>query len=404
MLSAFGDGIVPVALTFAVLDIGTPTDLGYVFAAFMGARVLSVVAGGVWADRLPRQVVMIAADVVRGVVQAVIALAFFTDAIEVWQLAVGSALFGIAAAFFQPASTALVPEVVGAPRLQEANALLSLCNSTIELFGPAIGGVLVASVGYGLIFAIDAASFVLSAICLLAMRLPRRVERSESRAFLAEAVHGAREALSRGWLRAGMVADAIGNLALAMLFVLGPVIVAQSLDGARDWGFLMTAGAAGAIVGGLVALRYKPRRPLLAAYRMFYVLPLVIVAFVPPLPLIALMVGVACLFGVIALGNAFWMTVEQQHIPRDVLGRVDSFAWMASLVVMPIGYLVAGPLSTAIGTETTLFVAAGLSAASTTGALLVREFRELERLPDEPASDASVAGGLHGPVQPDPLP
>ena len=116
MLSAVGDGIVPVALTFAVLEIGTATDLGYVFAAFMGARVLSVVAGGVWADRLPRQVVMIAADAVRGIVQGTIAIAFFTDAIEVWQLALSSALFGIAAAFFNPASTALVPEVVSPPR------------------------------------------------------------------------------------------------------------------------------------------------------------------------------------------------------------------------------------------------------------------------------------------------
>ena len=121
----------------------------------------------------------------------------------------------------------------------------------------------------------------------------------------------------------------------------------------------MTAGAAGGIVGGVLALRLKPRRPLLVAYLMLLVLPAVLLAYVPPLPLGVLMLGSALVFGGITLGNAFWVTMEQQHIPGDVLGRVDSLAWMASLIAMPLGYLVAGPLADAIGTGTTLCVAAG---------------------------------------------
>jgi MFS family permease len=125
-LSSIGDAIVPVAVSFAVLELGTASDLGIVLGAYMGARMLFVVAGGVWADRLPRRALMIAADAVRALVQAVIALAFFTDAIEIWHLALSSAIFGVASAFFGPASTGLVPEIVSANRLQEANALLGL--------------------------------------------------------------------------------------------------------------------------------------------------------------------------------------------------------------------------------------------------------------------------------------
>jgi len=128
-LSSVGDALVPVATTFAVLDLGDASDLGLVLGAYMTSRMLFVVVGGVWADRLPRQLVMVAADVVRAVVQAVIALAFFTDMIAVWQLALSSAVFGIASAFFGPASTGLVPQLVTPGRLQEANALLGLSRN-----------------------------------------------------------------------------------------------------------------------------------------------------------------------------------------------------------------------------------------------------------------------------------
>jgi len=146
-LSSIGDAIVPVALSFAVLDLGTASDLGLVLGSFMGARMVFVVAGGVWADRLPRRALMIAADAVRAVVPAVIAVAFATDAIEVWQLAVSSAVFGVASSFFQPASTGLLPEIVSPGRLQEANALTGLSRNAIEVLGPAVSGVLVATLG-----------------------------------------------------------------------------------------------------------------------------------------------------------------------------------------------------------------------------------------------------------------
>jgi MFS family permease len=264
-LSGVGDAIVPVAITFAVLDIGDATDLGIVLGSGGVARVLFLMVGGVWADRLPRQLVMMAADIVRAVVQALIAAAFFFGTIEVWQLALASAVFGAASAFFNPASTGLIPQIVSAERLQEANALLSLSRSATDVFGPAVSGVVVATLGFGVVFAVDAATFVASFVFLAAMRLPRTIERVKRQSMVADALEGLRVVRERRWMVVTFCSDFVFNIALAAFFVLGPVVVEDNFDGARDWGFVMTVAAIGGLLGGVLALRFKPRRPLLLA-------------------------------------------------------------------------------------------------------------------------------------------
>ena len=381
-LSAVGDAIVPVALTFAVLDLGDATDLGLVLGSSSLARVVFLVAGGVWADRLPRQLVMMAADVVRAAVQALLAVAFFTDSIRIWQLAVGSALFGAAGAFFNPASTGLVPELVSRERLQEANALLGLARSAIEVFGPVVSGIVVATLGFGVVFAVDAASFVASFACLAAMRLPRRLRRRERTSMLAEAIDGLRVVRERRWIVAALSCDLVFNFAFAAYFVLGPVVFEQHFDGARDWGIAMTGAAIGGIVGGLVVLRFRPSRPLFAAYVFSFVTPLQLLALAVPLPLPALVAGAMLVVVALVLVNTYWATMEQQHVPAAYLSRVDSLGWMISLVAFPLGAVVAGPLAGAIGVGPTLVGAAALMAAGVAGALSVRDFRELRRLDD----------------------
>jgi len=381
-LSGIGDAIVPVAITFAVLELGDASDLGLVFSSYFGSRIVFVVVGGVWADRLPRQLVMIAADVLRAAVQGVIALAFFTDTIQVWHLAVSSALFGLASSFFGPASTGLVPTLVSAGHLQQANALLGISRNGIELFGPALSGILVATIGYGLIFAIDAASFVASLACLAAMRLPRTRAAIPKQSFLADAREGLRVIAERRWLVMTLVCDALTNLTLAVYFVLGPVIVKEHFGGVRDWGLMMTAGAAGGLVGGAVVLRWKPQRPLLAAYVIMFVMPLQVAALAVRLPLPLLMVGAGLIFLAIVMGNTFWQTMEQQHVPNEALSRVDSMSWMVSLVIMPVGFILAGPMSEAFGVRATLLAAAALAAAALLLALASRSVRDLRRLED----------------------
>jgi hypothetical protein len=251
--------------------------------------------------------------------------------------------------------------------------------------------VIVATLGFAVVFAVDAASFVASFVCLAAMRLPAVIERVVGRSMLAEAREGFREVIVRRWMLAGLACDLVVNFALAILFVLAPAIVEAHYGGARDWGFLLTAGAIGGLVGTMAAVRYKPPRPLLVAYLTAFVIPLQLLAYVPPLPLAVLLVGSTLLFWQISLANAFWVTMEQQHVPGDVLARVDSILWLGSLVVYPLGLAAAGPIASAIGTQTTLILAASLAAVAVAGALAVRDVRELRRV--EPLEPLEIAPG-----------
>lgn len=393
LISALGDALVPLALTFAVLDLtGSAADLGLVFAAFMGARVLFILAGGVWSDRLPRQLVMVAADVVRCGTQALLAVAFFTDSVQIWHLVAASFLVGGASAFFGPASTGLVKSIVSPERLQEANALISLSQNAIQIFGPVTAGALVVLVGFGPIFALDAVTFAASTVFLVAMRLPN-LPRPERKSFLADARQGLDEVLQRTWLWTAFIVFSISNVTIAMYFVLGPVVVERELGGASDWGLLLTGGAAGGLLGSFVALRYKPARPLIPAFLLMFFVSVQLVALIPPLPIAAMMLAAMLAVFSIAIGNALWDTMLQQHIPIESISRVSSLDWMISLVFMPLGYVLAGPLSEAIGIELTLGIAAGIGIVANLGLLLVPSVRNLRRLDSatEPVGVESVA-------------
>jgi MFS family permease len=344
---------------------------------------------------------MIGADAVRAAAQFVIALAFLTDAIEIWHLIAAAAVVGASAAFFRPASTGLLPQLVPAAHVQEANALIGLSRNVAELFGPVLAGVLVAVAGYELIYAIDGATFLASLACLALMR-PLGVARRPREGFFAEAREGIREVMARPWIRVTIVADLFVNFAFAPYFVLGPVVVKEHLDGAPDWGLMMAASAAGGIAGGMVALRWKPRRPLVPAYVALLAMPLALLTLIPPLPLPLLMLGALLLAMSIVVGNTFWSTMEQQHVPEEVLGRVDSVAWTGSILIMPVAYAVAGPLAEWVGVRETLLGAAAIGVACSGGALLSRSVRELQRLEDAEVTLAPIATELDGPPTPAP--
>jgi MFS family permease len=392
-VSDAGDALVPLAIAFAVLDLtGSAADLGLVLAALFASRVVFIVAGGVWSDRLPRQLVMVGADLVRAAVHAVIAVAFFTDAVEVWYLIVSSAVFGAASAFFGPASTGLVKSIVSPSRLQEANALLSISRSTLAIFGPAMAGLLVATVGFGTVFAIDAVSFLVSAAFLLAMRLPREARRVARTTFLADVAAGVVEVRRRTWLWAAFLTFAVGNLSMAAYLVLGPLVVQTELGGPKAWGLILTGGAVGGAIGSAIALRWRPQRPLIPAFGLMLSVSGLLLALVPPVPAAALACLAALGFSSIAIGNVFWNTMLQQHVPRETISRVSSLDWMVSLVFMPLGYTIAGPLAENIGLDTTLLLAAGLGAVANLGVLLVPSVRGLRRDDRSQAADLDRTG------------
>ena len=192
----------PVALAFAViktLDRG-PTALGVVIAAQALPVVLFVLAGGVWADRLPRQMVMLVSDVVRAAVQATLAVLLLSGAAELWHLVVLMAIYGTAQAFFQPAATGLVPATVSPERLQQANALLGLSRSLAFVIGPAVAGVIAAATNPGIVFVVDALTFTISAISLALLRLSRSRRAGKHKSFFADLKGGWHELISHTWL------------------------------------------------------------------------------------------------------------------------------------------------------------------------------------------------------------
>lgn len=385
--SAAGDSLIPVAVAFAVLGIGgTATDLGIVFAAFTVAHVALVLAGGVVADRLPRQLVMVACDLVRFVGEVVLGVLLITQNAEVWHIAVGAAVIGGASAFFLPASGGLIPQTVSAGRLQQANALMSLSRSATGIFGPPIAGLLIVTTGIGIIFLVDAATFVLSAISLLMLR-PTPVEaRPTDQHFFADLAAGWHEVTSRRWILAAIFAFALSNMAGSAFFILGAVIADDKLGGAAAWGLILTGGAIGGLLGGLLALRLRPKRPLAIGFLLTSTTALPLLALVGPLPL--LLIAGASFVSVAGsqLANTWWFTMLQQHVPEHARSRVSSYDWLVSLVFQPLGSVAAGPLAVAIGLPATLIGAAGIALAGNLGVLAVRDVRDVRWVGDEAAA------------------
>jgi MFS family permease len=383
--SAIGDVMVGVALAFAVFQIGGgAAQLGLVLASLTIGRTAFVLVGGVWADRLPRRLVMLTCDAIRAVVQAFVAVALLTGAAEIWMLAVTSFVFGTASAFFLPAATALVPQTISAGRLQQANALLALSRSSVQVVGPAVSGVIVAAAEPGWVFAIDATTFVASAAFLSVLPIAA-AERPQRRPFLHELAEGARAGWSRGWMRAGLSLTAVVVLGIATFLVLGPVVSNRDLDGATSWGIILAAGAIGGILGGAVALRLRPNRPLVGAFAGWSLSALPALALLPPLPTAAIAVAYGVFQAGIAFGNNQFDTVLQREIPSHLLSRVDSFVWLVALGLSPVGQVLAGPASEAFGTDAVLVTAAVLVVVSCAAGIAAPSVRGITRGTPVPA-------------------
>lgn len=381
--SYLGDGLLPVAISFAVLDLtGSATDLGLVLAVRMVPVVLFLLVGGVWADRLPRQLVMIASDVVRGGTQAVLAVLLLTGSAELWHLLVLHAIYGAGEAFWRPASTALLPSVVSAGRLQQANALMAISVNGAYTAGPAVAGVLVSTAGSGVAIAIDAATFGVSTVALLLLRVPALKRPAEPTTFLADLREGWREFTSRAWL---WVITAHGALFLlcviAPLMVLGPVVADRELGGAADWGFIAAAMGVGVILGSASASRLSPVRPLFVGVLLFSI-GCALFAVVLGLPAATIAIAVAGFFCGITEGlfEVLWITALQQRVTQTVLARVSSYDTVGSFVFMPVGFALAGPAAEAFGIRTVLFFGAGVAVVSGLLVALLPSIRGLKRL------------------------
>jgi MFS family permease len=355
-ISAFGDGVSTVALAFAVLHIGgSATALGLVIAARQAAAAAITIAAGVWADRLRRHLVLVSAATVQGTIQTIAGTLVISGTAKVWMLVVLSVGYGLADGFVLPTSQGLIPAIVSATRLQQANALLGLSRSVLGVVGPAIGAVLVAAGSPGGALLVDAATFFVAALLLVRVSIPKRADSVEPEPFLAEMRQGWNEFRRQTWIWTTIVFFGIGNCAAASTFVLGPLVAKQHYSGAGTWAWLVGSFSAGTILGGMVALRYRPSRQLVASCLftipwMLQPLGLGLLLPVEALVVIAVLAGAG-----IAVHLALWFTVFQQQVPEESRSRVSSYDALGSFVLMPIGSAIAGPVSAAIGIPATLF-------------------------------------------------
>ena len=370
--------MVTISLAFAVLAIGgSASAIGLVLAVRTGSLLISLLLGGVVADRVARRAVMVGADLARLVTQGLLAALVIAGEAEVWSIALLTGLGGIATGFFNPASTGLLPAIVAPERLQQANGVRATVMSAGEIGGPVLAGVLVAAAGAGWALAVDAATFGASALLLMGVRVPGRVERAAT-GFWEDLREGWTTFRSTTWVWTFVLWASIANVTVGAWNVLGPVVAARELGGAAAWGAINAALGAGALLGGLAAIRHLPRRPVLAAALTgFAELPalalLAMGAHTAALAAGALVVGVGMMFG-----NTVWESALQRHIRPEALSRVSAYDWFGSFAFAPLGLAIWGPIAAATGIGPALWLSAGVALVSTVALLCVRDVRRLQ--------------------------
>ncbi len=278
--STVGDRLVVVAIAlFITRRTGSPTDLAVVLAAQSLPLIALLLFGGVWADRLPRHRIMVVTDAVRAVLHGTLAVLILSGAVAIWQLVVIEALFGAAQAFFQPAYTGLLPQTVPEDEIQDARALTETTFNVAFMVGPALATAVVLGIGAWEAFALDAATFVVSAALLLRIEPRARGDAAVPATLLEELRVGWREVRSRAWVWVTIAVFAGAVLCVfAPWYSLAPIIARDFYGGAGVFGVLESVGGLGAVIGALVAIRWRPEHPLRVGLMMVLVWPMMAAA------------------------------------------------------------------------------------------------------------------------------
>jgi predicted MFS family arabinose efflux permease len=411
LLAPASAGFSMVGVSFAVLNVtGSSADLSYVLAAQMAPMLVFTLVGGVAADRFPPQYVIIAANLAMVAGEGTFGLLLLTTRPPLAAMIGLEALTGTGMAMFYPASQALLPQLVPDGLLKEASSLSRMAMNAGQMAGAAAGGLLVAAAGPGWALTLCGIGMTGTVPLLLALRPARSLAATAASA--AERVAGAAadavrvkapgmlrelrdgwdEFCAHTWLWVIVVEFCVVMMAWYAGFqVLGPVVARQHLGGPAAWGTITAAEAFGLVVGGLVSLRYTPRRPML-----FVVLTGTAIAAAPLSLALALQLPVIAV-ATFAIGAAtelmmvVWTVALARAIPSDKLARVSSYDAFGSMMAMPAGALIAGPVSVAIGVPATQYAAAAAIVAVSLCCLLSRDIRAIRAADLIPAADAPAA-------------
>lgn len=363
-VSSLGSAITPVALAFAVLDLGgSATQLGLVVGAYALAEVVTTLFGGVLGDRVPRKIMMEGASTASALTQAFVAASLIGHWSSVTLLAVMGLVNGCVSALGGPSSSAMTPLTVPVHQLPAAISLRRLCSNTAQIVGFGVAGIIVAVFGAGWGIAIDAVTYLVAAVCFSMLRVPH-VMAPKGESLLRGLGVGAREVMRHTWL--WML---IGQALLYHLFfggvqgVLGPIVVGDEF-GRAAWGLAMAALMVGFVVGGLVTLRWRPRRALLTGTVCLALTACFPLAMALSPTVAGVLVG-AFLHGFgLEIFSVWWDLSIQQAVPADRLARVYSFDIVGSFVARPVGLVLTGPVAAAIGFDRWLVVVGLVMAGS----------------------------------------
>jgi predicted MFS family arabinose efflux permease len=401
LLAPASFGFSMVGVSFAVLKAtNSASDLSYVLAAQIAPTLVFALIGGVAADRLPPQRVIIAANLLMAVGEGTFGVLVLTGRPPLWTMVALEALTGTGMAIFYPASQALLPRVVPRGMLQDASAISRLAMNTGQMSGAAAAGLLVAAFGPGWALGLCGVGMVGTVPLLLSIRAgkvsPRPGAGDSERAetgLLSELREGWSEFRSHTWLWVIVAQFSVVMMAWYGAFsVLGPVVARQHLGGPAAWGAITAADSLGLITGGLVSLRVTPRRPML-----FVVLTGAAVAVSPLSLAMVLPLPAVCLasFGLgvfVEMMMVQWTVALARNIPADKLARVSSYDVLGSVMAMPAGALIAGPLGAAIGISAAQYAAAAAIIVASALALIPRDVRTMRggdaATPSAPAEPA----------------
>jgi MFS family permease len=391
VISATGTAVAIVALPFAVLAIGgSASDVGYVAAAYLVPLMGFLILGGVVADRLPRHQVMVAANGLQALAQAASAILVLAGHARVWELASLAAARGVGTGFYLPAAEGLLPHTVPAGQRAQANAMDRIGRNGGQIGGAALGGVLAGLAGPGWGLAADAVSFAVAAGLRAGMRFPARPSAPRT-GMLHEMREGWRDFITRRWLWVIVLQFAfIVAILTGTESVLGPLVADAHLGGARSWGVILAAEGIGAVLGGFVMIRFRPRRMLLAASLAVPAESVFLLALAVPLPVPVIAATAFLTGGCVEVFGVNWATAMQQEIPPDMLSRLSSYDALGSFALAPVGTAVAGPLAGSFGTPAVLAAGAILIVVLTAAVLLVPDVRHLER--QAPAASGQPGG------------
>jgi MFS family permease len=387
-ISQVGDGITLLAIAWQAYQLSNvPTALGVTMMAMSIPQILLLLFGGIVSDRFERRWAMLGADVVRGAALLVMGSLSIAGVLEIWHMALIAAVYGAGNAFFGPAFDALVPELVPRELLAQANSLDQFVRPVaVRLIGPALGGWIIATVGVGWSFVVDAATFALSVACLLRLGKVGPAAQADDHqrrpgSIWADLREGFAFVRSNVRLWGTFTAATLAYLVfLGPVEVLLPYLVKNELSGSvADLGMVFAMGGLGAVAASVVmAQRGTPRRNMTFIYVAWSLSTLAVAGY--GLARLPWQVMLVCFtFNAFeTAGLIVWQTTRQSLVPRRLLGRVSSLEWLISGALMPASYALAGPLAGWLGTRPTLIGAGVLGAVITFAFLFVPGMRAAE--------------------------